>query len=218
VKKKIDNARREDLHHRLTLLVSFVAESKAKEKRIKDTYQGCQLALSECKKKLENYQPERGKPEASIVAEIEEHLEKFHALRAAYHGGDFNGVSCRRIVGIANEVSNGVREILLRKKDNECIDASINKKVDQFEQTLGLLDAAFSYLSILQPTEDEKKAREAVDALSKNWRETGLSISLKVHVMEAHTCDFHEKWGIGDKEESFIEQGLVLKMTAATVG
>ncbi len=25
--------------------------------------------------------------------------------------------------------------------------------------------------------------------------------------MEAHTCDFHDKWGIGDKEESFIEQG-----------
>jgi hypothetical protein len=25
--------------------------------------------------------------------------------------------------------------------------------------------------------------------------------------MEAHTCDFHEKWGVADKEESFIEQG-----------
>ncbi len=111
-------------------------------------------------KKLENYRTERGKPEASIVAEIEEHLEKFHASRAAYHGGDFNGVSCRRIVGNANEVSDGLREILLRKKDDECLDATINKEVDRFEQTLGLLDAAFSYLSILQPTEDEKKRQE----------------------------------------------------------
>ncbi len=49
-KKTIDNARREDLHHRLTLLESFVAESKAKEKRVKEKYQSCQLALSECKK------------------------------------------------------------------------------------------------------------------------------------------------------------------------
>jgi len=25
--------------------------------------------------------------------------------------------------------------------------------------------------------------------------------------MENHVCDFNEKWGTGDKEESFIEQG-----------
>jgi hypothetical protein len=50
-------------------------------------------------------------------------------------------------------------------------------------------------------------AREAIDALSKNWRKMGLSIRLKAHVMEVHTSDFHDKWGVGDKEESFIEQG-----------
>jgi hypothetical protein len=94
------------------------------------------------------------------------------------------------------------------EKDEECTDRTIHNKMDEFHQTLGLLDAAFSYLSILQPTEDEKRmAREAVDALSKNWRKMGLGISLKAHGMEVHTCDFHDKWGIGDKEESFIEQG-----------
>jgi len=65
-----------------------------------------------------------------------------------------------------------------------------------------------SYLSILQPTEDEKRmAIEAAKALSNNWRKMGLSIRLKVHVMEAHAFDFHDKWNVGDKEESFIEQG-----------
>jgi hypothetical protein len=43
-------------------------------------------------------------------------LEKFQASRAAYHGGDFNGVSCRRIVGNAKEISDAVRDILLWKK------------------------------------------------------------------------------------------------------
>jgi hypothetical protein len=52
-----------------------------------------------------------------------------------------------------------------------------------------------------------KKAREASQALSRKWREVGLSISLKAHVMELHTCDFNDKFGVGDKEESFIEQG-----------
>ena len=53
----------------------------------------------------------------------------------------------------------------------------------------------------------KKRAREAVEAISKNWRMMGLSISLKAHVLEKHTCDFHDEWGVGDKEESFIEQG-----------
>lgn len=26
-------------------------------------------------------------------------------------------------------------------------------------------------------------------------------------MLEKHTCDFHDEWGVGDKEESFIEQG-----------
>ncbi len=70
-----------------------------------------------------------------------------------------------------------------------------------------MLDAAFAYLSILHPTDDEKlKAREAVEALSKLWRSIRLSATLKTRVRECHICDFHEKWGVGDKEESFIEQ------------
>jgi hypothetical protein len=81
-------------------------------------------------------------------------------------------------------------------------------KTNSLQQTLGLLDAAFAYLSILHPNDEEKqKRRKAVNALIKDWRKKGLSISLKIHAMEAHTCDFHEKWGVADNEESFIKQG-----------
>ncbi len=157
---------------------------------------------------MEQYRDERGKPEASIIVEIEQLLEKFDASRAAYHGGDFNGVACRRIVGNANEICQRVMEILVRQNCENCDEKTIKEIVDQLEQTLGLLDAAFAYLSIMYPTDDEKKkARDAVDALSKQWRDIGLSISLKAHVMEVHVCDFHDKCGVGDKEESFIEQG-----------
>ena len=169
---------------------------------MKDNLKQCQAKYSESKKALETYREERGKPEASAVAEIEQHLETFNASKAAYHGGDFNGVSCRRIVGKAKEVSEGVRKILIRKKNENYEDTTINKKLKELEQTLGLLDAAFAYLSILHPTDDEKlKAREAVEALSKHWRSIGLSVTLKAHVLECHICDFHEKWGVGDKEE-----------------
>jgi hypothetical protein len=114
------------------------------------------------------------------MAEIEEVLENFQAPRAAYHGRDFNGVSFRRIVRNAMEISDEVREKLLQKKDYKCDHEMIDKKVDNFEQTLGLLDAAFSYLSIISPTDDEKKkVREAVEALAMIWRDVRSSITLK---------------------------------------
>lgn len=77
-----------------------------------------------------------------------------------------------------------------------------------FQQLLGLLDAAFAYLNIYYPNELEKQqAREAVTALMQYWRKLGLVITLKAHVMETHVSNFNDKHGVGDKEESFIEQG-----------
>jgi hypothetical protein len=74
-----------------------------------------------------------------------------------------------------------------------------------------LLDAAFAYLNISYPNDEEKfKAKESVNALSLHWRNVGLNITLKAHIMEKHVCNFNEKWGVGEKEESFIEQDTKL--------
>jgi len=73
--------------------------------------------------------------------------------------------------------------------------------------TLGLLDAAFAHFNISYPDEIEKlKAKESVTALSGHWGKVGLNVTLKAHIMEKHVCNFNEKWGIGEKEESFIKQ------------
>jgi hypothetical protein len=207
-KRTIDNERRQELHLRLTLLETFVEQQRNQLKALKDKVKSCQEAHTSCKKNLETYRSERGKPEASIVAEMEYLLEQFKISRASYHGGDFNGVCCRRLVASAKPISDEVRQILIRKKDEACEDATINKKVDGIEVILGLLDAAFAYLNILHPTEEDKiKAREAVDALSRHWRKMGLRVTLKAHVVEKHVNEFNMKWGVGDKEESFVEQG-----------
>jgi hypothetical protein len=39
------------------------------------------------------------------------------------------------------------------------------------------------------------------------WRSVRLNVTLKALVMKKHVCEFNDRWGIGDKEESFIEQG-----------
>ncbi len=93
---------------------------------------------------MEQFRDERGKPEASIIVESESLLEKFVASRVAYHGGDFNGVSCRRIFGNVNEVCEGVRKILVKQNFENCDEKMIKEIVDQLQQMLGVLDAAFA--------------------------------------------------------------------------
>jgi hypothetical protein len=77
------------------------------------------------------------------------------------------------MVGSCHEIIEDIGKILLAKKNETCNDTAINKKVQQLEHTLGLLDAAFYYLNI----------------------------------MEQHIVPFNNKYGLREKEESFIESG-----------
>jgi NACalpha-BTF3-like transcription factor len=207
-RKNLENGRKEELQVQLTLLNTFISELKDKVKCCKDNLKACQINFAESKKKLANCREERGKPEAGISADIELVLEKYNVSRAAYHGGDYNGVSCRRLVGNCEKIMEEIQIILETKKNETCDNTTINEKVKQIEHTLGLLDVAFYYLNIPHPTDDEKiKAKYAVEALSKQWRDIGLSVTLKAHVMEQHIVACNNNYGIGDKEESFIEQG-----------
>jgi hypothetical protein len=159
----------------------------------------------------------RGRAHSTIQTDLELTLSKFLICQAAYHGGDFNvvycrrlnGICCRRLVQNAGNIIVEITPILLTKKDECCEQRNIEEKVEIVENTLGLIDAAFSYLNILHPTADEKqKARQAVTTLMNFWRnKTGLRVSLKGHVMEKHACNFNDSCGLGDKEKSFVEQG-----------
>jgi hypothetical protein len=41
----------------------------------------------------------------STLAKIELVLEKYNVSHAAYHGGDYNGVSCQRLVGNCTDIT-----------------------------------------------------------------------------------------------------------------
>jgi len=109
----------------------------------------------------------------------------------------------------AKDIIEEIKPILVSKRESCYEETEIEGKINTVENALGLLDAAFSYLNLLHPTDDEKqKARLAVNTLMQFWRnKTGLSVSLKGHVMEKHACNFNDACGLGDKEESFVEQG-----------
>jgi len=207
-RKNIDAVHREQLKVQLTFLDTAITELKNQIKAKKENVKKCQERLSACKTKVATCREERGKPEASISADIEIILEKYKASRAAYHGGDYNGVSCRRIVGNCSDITREITDVLQSKKDQTCSADIINNKMHQLDITLGLLDAAFYYLTIPHPNNEEKeRASDVVKALSTQWRKIQLSVTLKAHVMEQHIVPCNNKYGVGDKEESFIEMG-----------
>jgi len=193
---------------RLTLLQTFISEQKEHLKTLKENLKLTEDKVSECKKNIENLQVQRGKLEKSLIADIELLLEKYSIQREAYHGRDFNGVCCQRQVGNTPNLFNELRALIRTKKDDRCEDRLINKKVEKMELISGLLDAAFAHLNISYPNGKEKvKPNKASCVLLAHWKKVGLIVILKAHVMEKHVCPSNNKWGIGDKEESFIEQG-----------
>lgn len=178
-KRARDNKRMQELYLRLTLLETFIEQQKTQLKALKENVKHWKQVQVSCKKVLETYRTEKVKLDASIVTDVEHFLEQFNILQAAYHGGDFNGVYCRRLVASVKLISNEIREILLWEKDWTCDDTAINNKVDELEVVLGMLDATFAYLNSLHPTEEEKiKAREAPNDLSRCWRTMGLKVTL----------------------------------------
>lgn len=65
---------------RLALLESFVKEQKVLDKTVKEKYKEAQENVSSAKKLLEALKIERGKPESSIMTEVELTLKKIHII------------------------------------------------------------------------------------------------------------------------------------------
>lgn len=69
----------------------------------------------------------------------------------------------------------------------------------------GLTDAAFGYPSLLHPTYEKRKIREAVESFLMNRRNIGLSRTFKSYVMAVHSYETMRRWGINYNGDSFIK-------------
>jgi hypothetical protein len=125
----------------------------------------------------------------------------------AYHGGDFNGVSCRNLVRNIQDIIKEVEVVVLREKANDVPVEEAKKKLDDFLQLCGMIDSVFASLSIIDPTEVEiSDAERKVITLMKLWRAQGHSMTLKAHILEHHMIQkMRYLMGLGDKDESYVE-------------
>ena len=71
-------------------------------------------------------------------------LKKHGANREFYHGGAFDGSSCRAIMGNANELLDEMVQLLDTMLDNTTHLEAVQSKLQSFKILLGLLDCIWS--------------------------------------------------------------------------
>jgi predicted RNA binding protein with dsRBD fold (UPF0201 family) len=76
-RRGINDTERQELSARITLMLTFIDEQKQLLKTSKEQLKNCEIAVAECKKMLDTLKTERGKPESSLVADVELLLKTF---------------------------------------------------------------------------------------------------------------------------------------------
>ena len=179
-------------------LTSFVNNSK----KLVDTLKN-KIKLH--KDRIVKLRKERGWNVDSVLFTIECILKTYHIEVQAYHGGDFNGVSCRALLDHVEEIMSEIKKAVIsgRKKPSNISDAEVHSKLDKYEDLLKMLDSTLSQMMIVNPTQSEiNEFEKRKNKTMKLWRGLNISITTKVHLLECHALHQLQTFkGIIDKAE-----------------
>ena len=100
---------------------------------------------------------DRGWNVDSVLFSVECILKSYHIEVQSYHGGDFNGVSCRRLLENVEEIMQEIKEAVKsgRKKPSDISDREVLTKLEKYEDLLKMLDSTLSQMMIVNPTQAE---------------------------------------------------------------
>jgi hypothetical protein len=147
-------------------------------------------------------------------------LEKMHQKlgmeREGCHGGDFNGVDCRRLMANANRFCDLWLELILETHDPIQSTVAVDELPERMERhrdLLGKLDVIFSMVrsvDFLLPTPEEiETLKTVIEAARVLWLRCGFNIdgNPKAHLMfDGHLlAQFIKHGGLADKTEDPIE-------------
>jgi hypothetical protein len=147
---------------------------------------------------------------------LEKIYRKLGMEREAYHGGDFNGVDCRRLMANAIRFYELWLELVLETHDPTQTTVTVDElrqRMQQYRDLLGKLDVIFSMVrgvDFLLPTPEEIQTLETViEAARVLWLQCGFNIegNPKAHLFfDGHLLEqFIKHGGLADKTEDPIE-------------
>ena len=189
--------------------------------------------------KLKTMKGDRHYSDKPIRSQIYVVFKSYSIVPQQYHGGDFVGPHVRKLMEKADEICAKIADIFkqvpfnerrIRKRGNgsevhAMNDQQIDKKMRDISDLLMLADSIYSQCHAPPGTliaDDLDEIEEVVRIFSLLWRSSGLSATIKVHIIEAHLMTYlHRFKGLGSYEESFIErahqEGVKMERRSANV-
>eukprot|EP00957_Ditylum_brightwellii_P031102 2356167-Ditylum_brightwellii.AAC.1 len=157
-------------------------------KLLKKVWKDFDTEISTLREKLQEYTKERRTQEDSYYTGVDRIFQEEGANRAAHFGRKFNGVNLRTIMEKPDHLfgqDGKIRQYLLEKAPGKA--DMINIVCEDVKNALVLWDSAFSKLRTVDPTDkDCDKAQHLIDIAVAQLRKMGISITPKVHGMQAH--------------------------------
>ena len=105
-------------------------------------------ALTSAKKEFKEVRKKKKKIDTPILSHLENILRKRNICAVAYHGGKLNGVDCRELMTVANELfESEIKPYLLSiPQDNRCTDEKIINACNIHRDICATLDALTSII------------------------------------------------------------------------
>lgn len=158
-----------------------------------------------------------------LKEEIEVILSKFGVDRAVHHSGDLVGGGARNYMKHArianNEMYNKIIEVTEERGFDVSDDADdgtlkmLRKRMDAYSDTLQQFNVFFFLLytdHVSYPGESDQLLADAAAAKDQAiliWRKHGISVALKIHILEDHVIDYMKEFGyMFLYNEQFVER------------
>jgi hypothetical protein len=182
-----------------------------KKKRIDEDVASKKKAYSAAKKSFKEIRAKKNKIDRPVRAQVQQILERYEISSAAYHGGDLNGVSARRLMKHASSIFLEIERFLLGYEHEErCSDEYIKEVCSTYAYIFSSLDVITSMLRIKSGEAREEHYQlldESLISLKKSWEAAFLSHTPKLHSLLSHASPQMRRFGgIGDILEDDVEK------------
>jgi hypothetical protein len=148
--------------------------------------------------------------EDGIENKVDNILKPFQIQPAAYHGGDFIGNDCLRYMANAEEIFKNLQTSCetMRQVSKRCTEHELSKKLGEYFKVIKTMDVTFKELRDPAPVEEGiSNLEKIIKVLEIYWRNAGLSITVKAHILFEHAMPQVRRLdGIADLVEDFVEK------------
>ena len=199
-------------------LVDLNAKKRSVKSDIKDVKTSMKIQnrkKTDIKGVIKAHMTKRVGNEDGLDTKLEKLLEETCKIYPqTFHGGEMNGVCCRRLLDNIDILIENIHRIVLEtfKKIDEgkkrTTQKDVKNHIDDMANMLRMLDYIFSLLRTPAPKQDEIQDLEsALEIYEIMWKEQGYSLTPKHHVlMTVALKQVRENDGIADMAEDHVEK------------